>query len=236
MNRILLATTALAIAAVAGQHPAAAQMAVYDGANNAQTASNFIQQIGQMRQEWTTLQSQLGTMNSLLAATQHGNSTLSIGQGLSNLSSQMPGASSGYIPGMAFGSGITSQGQQFYNQNHVYTPQGTDFAAQEMQRRQAATANMQGEVLTGLQASDQRITELGELQSDIENNDDPTYLAATAAHIQSEQTFLANEQTKIQRLQLMQGAQAQVDQQRAEQNARKEAEDLHTAAAAAAGW
>lgn len=237
MNRTLLATAALAMIAGAGPRPAAAQgVAVYDNTNNIQTATNFIKQITQMKQDWQTMQSQLTTMNSLFAATQHGNSTLSIGQGLSSLQSQMPGASSGYIPGMSFGSGLTSQGQQFYNQNHVYAPQGDDFAAQEMQRRQQATANMQGEVLTGLQASDQRITELGELQQDIANNDDPTFLAATSAHIQSEQTFLANEQTKVSRIQTIQAMQTQVDQQRAEQNARKEAEDMHSAAVAAAGW
>ncbi len=189
-----------------------------------------------MLSQYQTMQAQLGTMNNMLSAIQHGNAVMTVARGLMNSTAQMPGSTSGAIPGMAFGAGLQGQAQRFYTQNHVYTPTGNDFAAQEMERKQQATANMQGEVQTGMDVADERVSMLNEMLYDIQNNDDPTYLAAAQAHIQSEQSFLANEQTKIARLQLVQATQAQVDQQRAEQNARKEAEDMHSAAAAAAGW
>ncbi len=239
MIRVLLATTAVFLVAGASLRPAAAQMAVLDGT----AASNAINELKQEAQQWATLKQQLTTMQSQLTtatdqlnATQHGNAVMSIARGLMNGTAQMPGSTSGAIPGMAFGSGMQGQAQRFYDQNHVYTPQGSDFAAQEMERKQEATANMQGEVQTGMDVADERVSMLNEMLYNIQDNDDPTYLAAAQAHIQSEQSFLANEQTKIARLQLVQATQAQVDQQRAEQNARKEAEDMHAAAVAAAGW
>ncbi len=189
-----------------------------------------------MLSQYQTMQAQLGTMNNMLSAIQHGNAVMTVARGLMNTTTQLPGAGAGAVPGLTYGSGLVGQGQRFYNQNHVYTPTGNDFAAQEMERKQEATANMQGEVQTGMETADGRVSMLNEMLYDIQNNDDPTYLAAAQAHIQSEQSFLANEQTKIARLQLAQATQAQVDQQRAEQNARKEAEDMHAAAVAAAGW
>lgn len=241
MRRTLLSATALACLSFAASRSAFAQLAVLDGtaAGNAITSlQHEVQQLTTLKSQLTNMESQLTTQQNLFRAAQHGNSALSIAPGLSSLSSQMPGSSSAWVPGMTFGSGLAGQGQQFYNQNHVYTPQGDDFAAQEMERKQRATANMQAEVQAGLQASDDRIAMLGQLQSDIEDgtNTDAVYLAAVQAHIQSEQTFLANEQTKIARMQLAQATQASVDQQRAEQHARQEAEEMHAAAVAAAGW
>lgn len=232
MNRTLLATTAVACILGASLRPASAQMAVLDGT----AALNFIKQMEQMKTDWQTAKDQLGTMQTMLSAIQHGNAVMSVARGLMNSTAQMPGSNSGAIPGMAFGAGLQGQAQRFYTQNHVYTPQGSDFAAQEMERKQEATANMQGEVQTGMDVADERVSMLNEMLYDIQNNDDPTYLAAAQAHIQAEQSFLANEQTRIARLQLVQATQAQVDQQRAEQNARREAEDLHAASVAAAGW
>lgn len=232
MNRILLATTALAFVAVAGLRPAAAQLAVLDGTQ----AANFITQMQQMKTDWQQAKDQLGTMNNLLNATQHGNAVMSIARGLMNPVAQMPGANAGAIPGMSFGAGLQGQGQRFYDQNHVFTPTGNDFAAQEMERRQEATANMQGEIQTGMETADGRVSMINEMMDNIQDNDDPTYLAAAQAHIQAEQAFLSNEQTKIARLQVAQASMDRVDQQRAEQHARQEAEEMHAAAAAAAGW
>lgn len=235
MKRILLATTLCCGLAMTA--PARADLPVVDGVNLGQNAANFSKQIAQMLKDYQTLQSQLSTMTNMLNAIQHGNAVMTIARGLMNSTAQMPGSTSGAIPGMAFGAGIQGQhGQAFYDQNHVYTPTGTDFAAREMERKQEATANIQGELQTGMDVSDERVSMLNEMLYDIQNNDDPTYLAAAQAHIQSEQSFLANEQTKIARLQMVQAAQAQVDQQRAEQNTRMELEQMHAAAVSRAGW
>ncbi len=240
MRNTLLAATAAACLVVAAPRPASAQgMATFDSTQ----ALGVIKQLKATADQWATMKSQLTDMDSqlltqqtLLSAVQHGNAVMSIARGLMNPTAQMPGANAGAVPGMSFGAGLQGQGQRFYDQNHVFTPTGNDFAAQEMERRQEATANMQGEIQTGMETADGRVAMINEMMDNIQDNDDPTYLSAAQAHIQAEQAFLANEQTKIARLQVAQASMDRVDQQRAEQHARQEAEEMHAAAVAAAGW
>ena len=82
-----------------------------------------------------------------------------------------------------------------------------------------------------MQTADLRVANLTELQADIQAQPDVTALTASAAHIAAEQTFLANENTNVQRLQLLATMQDRVDMQRAEESGRQDADQWHDYAA-----
>jgi type IV secretion system protein VirB5 len=197
--------------------------------NRALVAANWITQLDQMRQHYQQL---IITAESLKHL-----SPQSLETATNLLSNEMrsPGSPSSAMPGLNFGSDLSGYGQPFYNQNHYYTPNGDDFAAQEMQRRQYATANLQGEAQAGMDRAAERIASLSELEDSIRNQPDVTAVSAIDARINAEHMYLANETNNMQRLQLLQQTQARVDQQRAEQHGRKEAEDW-AAAVAGQAW
>ena len=145
-----------------------------------------------------------------------------------------PGSMPGNIPGLSFGSQLSAGASRFLNQNRYHAPQGSDFAAQEMRRREQATANIQAEAQAGMERAEERIAYLDELQRSIQDQPDVTAVAAVEARIGSEHLFLQNEANNVARLQLVQQTADRVDQQRAEQAGRKEAEDWHARAAAQA--
>jgi hypothetical protein len=91
-----------------------------------------------------------------------------------------------------------------------------------MQRRQYATANLQGEAQTHINAIEARLAGLNELQASIPEQPDVTAVSAINARISSEQAFLANEQNHLHNLRLLQQTQQSVDQQRAEQHSREQ--------------
>ena len=191
--------------------------------------AKWIQQAEQMREQYQQL---LLTVESL----QHLNpQSLQTAAGLLNNATRLPGSAPGVMPEYSFGSTLSGPGQQFYDQNHYYTPQGNDWTAQEMQRRQYATANLQGEAQTGLTTIQGRLASLTELENSIPTQPDIQATAAFNARINAEKMYLTNETNHIQNLQLLQQTQARVDQQRAEQHGRKEAEDW-AAAVAGQAW
>ena len=191
--------------------------------------AKWIQQAEQMREQYQQL---LYTVESL----KHPNpGSLDVAQGLLNNATRLPGSAAAEMPGMNYGSNLSGAGQPFYDQNHDYTPQGNDWTAQEMQRRQYATANLQGEAQTGLTTIQGRLASLTELENSIPVQPDIQATAAFNARIDAGKMYLANETTHVQNLQLLQQTQARVDQQRAEQHGRKEAEDW-AAAVAGQAW
>ena len=191
--------------------------------------AKWIQQAEQMREQYQQL---LYTVESLKHPTP---GSLDVAQGLLNNATRLPGSAAAEMPGMNYGSNLSGAGQQFYDQNHYYTPQGNDWTAQEMQRRQYATANLQGEAQTGLTTIQARLASLTELENSIPAQPDIQATAAFNARINAEKMYLANETNHVQNLQLLQQTQARVDQQRAEQHGRKEAEDW-AAAVAGQAW
>lgn len=197
--------------------------------NYALVLANWLSQLEQMRQHYQQL---IYTVESL----KHPNpGSLDVAQGLLNNATRLPGSAAAELPGMNYGSNLSGAGQQFYDQNHYYTPQGNDWTAQEMQRRQYATANLQGEAQTGLTTIQTRLASLTELENSIPAQPDIQATAAFNARINAEKMYLDNETNHVQNLQLLQQTQARVDQQRAEQHGRKEAEDW-AAAVAGQAW
>ena len=197
--------------------------------NYALVLANWLSQLEQMRQHYQQL---IYTVESL----KHPNpESLDVAQGLLNNATRLPGSAAAIMPGMNYGSNLSSAGQPFYDQNHYYTPQGNDWTAQEIQRREYATANLQGEAQTGLTTIQARLASLTELENSIPTQPDIQATAAFNARINAEKMYLVNETNHVQNLQLLQRTQARVDQQRAEQHGRKEAEDW-AAAVAGQAW
>ena len=195
----------------------------------AAVAANWVSQLEQMRQHYQQL---IYTVESL----KHPNpGSLDVAQGLLNNATRLPGSAAADMPGMNYGSNLSGAGQPFYDQNHYYTPRGNDWNAQELQRREYATANLQGEAQTGLTTIQARLASLTELENSIPAQPDIQATAAFNARINAEKMYLANETNHVQNLQLLEATQVRVDQQRAEQHGRKEADEW-AAAVAGQAW
>jgi len=187
-------------------------------------------------QSYEVLKEQYQELQYTVASLQHLNpQSLETAAGLLNNGMRLPGSAPAQMPGYNYGSTLSGYGQQFYNQNHVYAPEGDDWTAQEMQRRQYATANLQGEAQAGLERATERLASLTELENSILAQPDVQAVSAMNARINAEHMYLANEQANLQRLTLLQETQARVDQQRAEQHGRQEA-DQWDAAVAGQAW
>ena len=210
--------------------PARAQLTVIDPASIAARAQQALTQLQQLRQQYQMLQQQYDGIMRTVNILSHPNQVLGIARGMMQQQIRSPGSTPGNIPGLAFGSQLSGTARRFMDQNRYYAPQGDDFGALEMQRREQATANMQAEVQTGLERADERLTYLAELQDSIPAQPDVTALAALEARISTEKTFLANEGNNMARLQLIQQTQLRVDANRAEQAGRKDADEWHARA------
>lgn len=230
MKRLLLATAAcLALAA-----PVRAQYVVIDPTSIQADAIHTAQQIGHMIDQLHMLQQQYNMMTMTYNALSHPNTALAMGESLFQQQLRSPGSTPSQIPGLAFGSQVSADAGRFMTQNHVFTPAGDDFAAQEMVRKEKAAANMQAEAQSGLDRSNEHIAALAEVQDSIAGSPDVTALNAAQGRIASEQSFMQNEANNVSRLHLMQQTQLQVDANRLEQHSRQDAEDWHADAAARA--
>ena len=228
MRRALF--TSVACLGLAFAMPARAVLPVTDAASIFERATQFTQEIGQMRQQYQMLEQQYEGILQTVNILRHPNQVLGIARGMMQQQIRSPGSTPGNIPGLAFGSQLSGTARRFMDQNRYYMPQGDDFAALEMQRREQATANLQAEVQTGLERAEERLTYLTELQDSIPAQPDVTALAALEARISTEKTFLANEGNNMARLQLIQQTQLRVDANRAEQAGRKDADEWHARA------
>lgn len=164
----------------------------------------------------------------------HPNRVLGIARGMLDQQMRSPGSAPANIPGLAFGSQLSGAARRFLDQNRHAPVEGDDFAAQDLRRREQATANIQAEAQVGMERAEERIAMLDELQQSIEEQEDITAIAAVETRLSSEKLFLQNEANNIARLQLVQATAGRVDAQRAEQNARVQAEDWGKRAAAKA--
>ena len=146
--------------------------------HQAQVLAQWAQQIAAMKLQYRSLhhlsEQSLATAAQLLSNAQH-----------------LPGSAAAELPGLAYGTNLSGAGQQFYNQNHYYTPQGDDWRALEMKRQETSTANLQGEAQTSLIAIEHRLAGLNALQASIPEQPDVTAVSAINAQIASEQAFFS---------------------------------------------
>lgn len=232
MNRTIRIASVGAIALSLLPTAARAQMVVHDPVN----FTELVAELKQLRDEYLILKDSYQQLQYTTESLQHLNpQSLETAPGLLSNAMRLPGSAAAEMPGLNFGANLSGYGQQFYTQNHVYTPEGDDWTAQEMRRRQYATANLQGEAQAGMERADERVASLAELENSIPAQPDVQAVSAVNARINAEHLYLANETANMQRLQLMEQTQARVDQQRDEQHGRQEAEEW-AAATNAQAW
>jgi type IV secretion system protein VirB5 len=201
-------------------------------------AAHAVVQIQQTVQALNWMMCQYQQLQATTSAVLHANPNVgNIAPALQSSQMQLPGAAASAMPGMTSGtSGVTSAGQQFFNQNSIYQPTGTDFAATEMARQLTATSNIQGQAQTGMAQIASRIASLTALATSIQTQPDVTSVAAVNSQINAEHLYIANESNNLSNLQLMANMQQQASQLRSQQNARMQQEQFGNAAAAQAGF
>lgn len=236
------AAEAAVVLALLAPPQAKADMPVVDPIAIAASAMQSVQQISQLVTMYREMQAQYGGIMQTVGALSHPLNTLSMAPGLLQQAMRLPGSAASMIPGLSFGSQATGAASQFLNQNRfaqVPSVSGAtasdNFSAQEMQRREQVTANLQAEVQDGINRAEQRITSLTQLQTSIDGQPDVQAVTAAHAAIQAEQTYLSNEGNNVARLQLLASLAGRVDAQRTEQQARSSAQDWSQRAAQAAG-
>ena len=217
MRKTLLATAMALIAAGAGAQRAEAQWAVFDASNFANTLQTMQTGLNQL----TTLNSQLNQLRQTyqqIAAMQtmltNPSNVTGMFPGLNNafLQNPMPAASS--MPGQVFGStAMSPNAQTFYDLNHSFTATGTDAQAAYLNRAPIATANIQGIAATNLQAIEQRLANLIEMQTKLQNATDIKQVAAINGRIAIEANAIQGQQAQAQNLVAIANAQTQADQQ-----------------------
>lgn len=218
MRKLLLAGVAVGlVAAVMSPRPARALFGAGDVVFDPTAVAKLVDEI-------STLERQYAQLQQTYQALAHLTSVNGIATSLGLPSVQNPLGAASRVPGLMNGSGLAAGAQQFLNANRYYQPQGNDFLAQEMQRRAQSTANIQALAQQNLQASEDRMGGLQELQGQIDAAPTTQDMGAIQARLNAEGNFIQVQQTQAQQLQVLQRVQEQASQQRVAEWQRQSAE------------
>lgn len=239
---LLIAGTSAVALLVAGE--ARAQMAVIDGANLLNTTRSVVQgaqQIQQLAQQLQTMQQQLMQVENIFGSVAHlpQNELTQLGQSLNvpALRQILPSAS-GAIGSVMNGSGLGSMagvGQQYFNQNHVYTPTGGSFNATAMISNASSIAGVQAMADQLYQSAAFHIAALEGLEGQLATAPDDKAVSDISARVQTEQTYIAAQQVEAQSIQTWQAAQVRnMDEQRREKR-QQDIDDVINQASVQAG-
>jgi Type IV secretion system proteins len=218
-----LKTTLLATAAVAAcltlSHGAQAQQAVFDASNFA----NTLKEVVTAGKELAQLQQQLQQLEQTYRMFTNPTNITGMFPALNqpSLQNSMPAASA--MPGQIVGSAntLSSQGQTFFNLNHVFTATGSDPQANLLNRSAISMANILGIAAANLASIEQRQGNLNAMQAELEGATDIKQVTAINGRIAIESNAIQGQQAQAQNLQAMAAAQAQADQQAALQSIRQ---------------
>lgn len=180
--------------------------------------------VARLMDEINTLERQYSQLQQTYQALAHLTSVNGIATSLGLPSVQNPLGAVSQVPGLLNGSRLAAGAQQFLNANRYYQPQGNDFLAQEMQRRAQSTANIQALAQQNLQATEDRMTGLQDLQAQIDASPTTQDTGAVQARLNAESNFIQVQQTQAQQLQVLQRVQEQASQQRVAEWQRQSAE------------
>lgn len=224
MRSILLAGIgAMGLFASSAAH---AQYPVYDGANLANTARTVqqgAQQIQQLTQQLQTLQQQLTTEQQTFASLAHApESALSSFDSqynvpaLRNILPQGVPTMGPVLNGSNIGA-MGSIGQQYADQNRIYQPQASDFAAKQMTTNANSIAGVQAIANELFFSASQHINVISQLEGVLSNAPDEKTVGDVQARMATEQTYLASQQVQMQAVQTWQAAQVRnVEEQNTE--------------------
>lgn len=128
------------------------------------------------------------------------------------------------------GSGVFGEAtSRFLESNSTYQTSANDFYAQELSRLQQRNA---GQMSLGQQiydAATKRIDGIDQLRQQISSASDAKDIADLQARIQAESAFLQTDVLRMQGLQMVQQAQAQVEEQRKAEDWRRRIDNMNTA-------
>jgi type IV secretion system protein VirB5 len=205
----------------AGATPAAAQgIPVYDNASNLARIAEAARALQQALAQYRMLEA---TYNSLAHATDVGGVAAALGGPTRTF---MPEA--GQVAGLLSGTGSVYGTANSLLALGRYTDVGTDSPwAQEMQRRELATANFRAIGQAGLEASQQSVLNLSSLLDRITGSQDVTEVSAVNGALAVEQQNIEHHKAQIAQVQLMLAAEERVDRQRAEQQRWESARTLY---------
>ena len=214
----LLATVAVA-ACLTLSHGAWAQQAVFDASNFANTLKEVVTAGKELAQLQQQLQQLVQTYRMFTNPTNITGMLPALNQ--PSLQNPMPAASS--IPGQVAGPAntLSSQGQAFFNLNHVFTATGSDPQANLLNRSAISMANILGIAAANLASIEQRQGNLNAMQAELEGATDIKQVTAINGRIAIESNAIQGQQAQAQNLQAMVTAQAQADQQAAQQSIRQ---------------
>lgn len=225
MKRILLAgVVGLAAAMPVVSH---AQWSVIDLKSIAELQRQLAtakQQLGELQAMYQT---STQTLQSVAHATNAGQWAPQLGSGI--LRNPLP--NTGIIPGLVNGTAGTgglgnlgSMANSLLSMNQVHQPQGNDWAAQELTRSSASAADIQGMAMQGLQSNQERLASLRDIQSQLDGATTIQDVAALQARLQGETAIATTQAAQAQQLAMLAQTQATVDQNRANEKARQDAE------------
>jgi hypothetical protein len=111
--------------------------------------------------------------------------------------------------------------QAFFNQNHVYTATGTDALAGTLNKSATALANIQGIAATNLSSIEQRLSDLGQMQTELQGASDIKQVEAINGRIAIEQNAVSAQEAQATNLQALGSAQISSNEQAQEQQMRE---------------
>lgn len=233
MKHVLLVT--VATAALAFVAPAQAQFLCLNCTQELPETFRHVETIARWVQQAQSMSAQLRSLEQQYAALTGSRGVGELAGSLLNQGIRAPGSSSSSIPGLTYGQSRGAGADAFVNQNRYADPTGDDFEAQEIRRRQLATANVQAEALRGMRAAEQRRAGLDQLLAEVDRTGGRDIQAAQALgnRVNIEQAYVANERDNLARLAVLQRAQEQVSRQREQERYRSEAEDWQRRSAGA---
>jgi conjugal transfer/entry exclusion protein len=116
---------------------------------------------------------------------------------------------------------MSSMAQAFFNQNHVYTATGTDALAGTLNKSATALANIQGIAATNLSSIEQRLSDLGQMQTELQGASDIKQVEAINGRIAIEQNAVSAQEAQATNLQALGSAQISSNEQAQEQQMRE---------------
>ena len=230
MRKMVRATVSIAALLVAAG--ARAQMPVTDVGNLMNTTRSVIQgaqQIQQLTQQIQTMEQQLQQMQQVYASIAHLpdqqlqqlGAALNVGQFRNPLPS-----TSGAIGSLLNGSGLNGStnlgslsgvGQQYLNQNRIYSAPDSDAGTNSMTNNAASIAATQGIADQLYQSAADHTRMLQNLEGALANAPDEKGVADISARVQLEQAYVANQQVQAQAVATWQQSQVRnYEQQRRE--------------------
>lgn len=238
---LIAGASAMALLASGGAH---AQMAVIDGANLLNTTRSVVQgaqQIQQLAQQLQTMQQQLTQVQNIFGSVAHlpQNELTRLGQSLNvpALRQILP-STSGTIGSVMNGSGLVSMagvGQQYFDQNHVYTPTGGSFNATAMMSNANSIAGVQAMADQLYQSAASHIAALEGLEGQLATAPDDKAVSDISARVQTEQTYIAAQQVEAQSIQTWQAAQVRNMEEQRREKRQQDIDDVINQASVQAG-